>query len=122
MDTTLGALVARIGRGNPEVAAAMIVDSNGRVSASEALAPEIERAAVALIVPLRDFLDRAAAELGCGALHGAVIEGGDASIALADVDGVRTACVIGASGAAAGALRADALWLADELRRAGGSA
>jgi predicted regulator of Ras-like GTPase activity (Roadblock/LC7/MglB family) len=122
MESNLTTLVSRIGRGNPEVTGALVVDGGGRVLASEGAAPEVVRAAVALMVPLRDFLDRTAAELGCGELRGALIEGASASLALADVDGDRTAVVIGASGAAPGALRADSLWLADELRRAGGGA
>ena len=97
--------------------AAFVVDAEGRVNASETATPEVVRAAVAMVVPLRDFLDRAAAELGCGILRATVVEGSEASFAIADVDGNQTAVVIGASGAAPGALRADSLWLADELRR-----
>lgn len=121
MESGLTGLVTLLGRGNPEVTAAMVVDAAGRVQASEAVAPEVARAAVAMVVPLRDFLDRAAADLGCGVLRGTVVEGSEATFALADVDGDRTAIVIGASGAAIGAIRADALWLADELRRGAGA-
>ncbi|WP_437758614.1 hypothetical protein [Sorangium sp. So ce1389] len=113
-------LVSTLARGNPEVTAAMVVDGQGRVQASETLAPEVVRAAVAMVVPLREFLDRAAAELGCGALRGTLVEGTEATFALADVDGDRTAVVVGASGASPGALRADSIWLADELRQRGG--
>jgi hypothetical protein len=51
-------------------------------------------------------------------LRGTLIEGSDATFALADVDGNNTAVLIGARGAPAGSLRAESLWFADELRRA----
>ncbi len=119
MESALASLVERLGRGNPEVTALMVIDAGGRVHASDGVAPEVLRAAVAMMVPLREFLDRAAADLGCGLLRGTVVEGSDATFALADVDGDRTAVVVGASGAAIGSIRADALWLAAELRRGG---
>ncbi len=115
---TLAPLVQQVARGNPEVTGAILVDSGGTVLASEGLGDQLATAAVAMVLPLRDFLDRAAAELGCGALAASVVEGGAASFALADVDGARTAIVLGRSGCSPGALRADALWLADQLRRA----
>jgi predicted regulator of Ras-like GTPase activity (Roadblock/LC7/MglB family) len=120
METSLSSYVTQIGRGNPEVVAALVVDGDGRVRASEAVAQEVVRAAVAIVVPLRDLLDRAAAELGCGALQSTLVEGRDATFAIADVDGHRTAVVVGSSGAAPGALRADSLWLAEEIRRVEG--
>jgi predicted regulator of Ras-like GTPase activity (Roadblock/LC7/MglB family) len=121
MEAGLAGLVALMARGNPEVTAALVVDASGQVQASEAVAPEVARAAVAMVVPLRDFLDRAAADLGCGVLRATVVEGSEATFALADVDGDRTAIVIGASGAAIGSIRADSLWLAEELRSLGGA-
>jgi predicted regulator of Ras-like GTPase activity (Roadblock/LC7/MglB family) len=117
---SLDSLVSQLSRGNPEVTAALVVDGGGRVQASDSASPEVIKAAVAVLVPLRDFLDRAAAELGCGGLRGSLVEGEEASFALADIDGSRTAIVIGAASSAPGPLRADALWLAEALR-AGGS-
>ncbi len=112
------ALFDQVARGNPEVTGALLVDDAGTVLASDGLGPQLAGAAVALVLPLREFLDRAAAELGCGALDCALVEGSAASFAIADVDGARTTIVLGRSGASPGALRADALWLADQLRRA----
>jgi predicted regulator of Ras-like GTPase activity (Roadblock/LC7/MglB family) len=109
-------LVARVSKGNPEVTGALLVDSGGRVVVSDGLGTQLATAAVALVMPLRDFLDRAAAELGCGALSAALIEGDAACFALADVDGDRTAIVLGRPGCSPGALRADALWLAEQVR------
>ncbi len=114
----LAPLVERVARGNPEVTGAILVDAGGTVLASDGLGDQLATVAVALVLPLRDFLDRAAAELGCGALVASVIEGGAASFALADVDGARTAIVLGRSGCSPGALRADSLWLAEQLRLA----
>ena len=111
-------LVQRLSRGNPEVTGALLVDATGAVLASEGLGDQLATAAVALVVPLREFLDRAAAELGCGALTGTVVEGSGSSFALADIDGARTAIVLGRGGCSPGALRADALWLADQARMA----
>jgi predicted regulator of Ras-like GTPase activity (Roadblock/LC7/MglB family) len=116
---SLESLVRQLSQGNPEVTAALVVDGDGRVQASESASPEVVKAAVAVLVPLRDFLDRAAAELGCGALRGSLVEGEEASFALADVDGARTAIVIGAPASAPGPLRADVLWLAEALRAGG---
>ncbi len=96
----------------------MLVEASGAVIASDGLGEQLATAAVALVLPLRDFLDRAAAELGCGALAGSVVEGSAASFALADVDGSRTAIVLGRPGCSPGSLRADALWLAEQLRAA----
>ena len=114
------ALAQTIARGNPDVLGVMVVDGEGRVHASEAVSEEILRAAVAITVPLRELLDRASTELGCGELAATVLEGRDASLAIADVDGFRTVVVIGATGAAPGSLRADSLWAAERLRREGG--
>ncbi len=111
-------LVQRLARGNPEITGALLVDASGTVLASEGLGDQLATAAVALVVPLREFLDRAAAELGCGALAGTIVEGNGSSFALADVDGARTAIVLGRGGCSPGALRADALWLADQARLA----
>jgi predicted regulator of Ras-like GTPase activity (Roadblock/LC7/MglB family) len=94
----------------------LVVDGDGHVEASESTAPELVTSAVAVTVPLRDLLDRAATELGCGELSATLVEGRDASLAIADVDGFRSVVVIGASGAAPGALRADSLWAAECLR------
>src|SRR4051812_35068185 len=105
MKEELEQIVSVIARGNPEVTAAVIVSANGAVQASESATKDMVQAAIAFAVPLRELLDRTAAELGCGGLKGTLVEGSSASFALADVDGDRTAIVIGASGAAAGSLR-----------------
>jgi len=97
------------------VVAALVVDGSGTVAANVGASPELVRAAVAMVVPLRDLLDRAAAELGCGTLKSTLVEGSDASFALADVDGETVAIVVGQSDASPGALRADSLWLATQL-------
>lgn len=110
------ALIQSLARSNPDLVAAMVIDPSGRVRASEAVAPEVARAAVALAVPARDLLDRVCAELGCGALRSVLIEGDLATLAFADVDGATTAVLVGATGAAAGALRADALAFVTGIR------
>lgn len=102
-------------RGNPDVVGAIVVDADGKVRAED-VSPELLQAAVAIAVPLRELLDRASAELGCGEMVTTIVEGRAASLAIADVDGFRTVVVIGVSGAAVGALRADAKWLAQSLR------
>jgi predicted regulator of Ras-like GTPase activity (Roadblock/LC7/MglB family) len=112
MSPTFTDLVTLLTRGNTEIHTALIVDGQGRVFASERLS----RAAVALVVPLREFIDRATAELGCGALRDTLVEGDQGTFALADIDGDRTAVIVGQPGAAAGALRADSLWLAEQVR------
>lgn len=109
-------LAASVARGNPEVTGALLVDAGGQVLACEGLGAQLATAAVALVVPLRDFLDRVAAELGCGALASTVVEGTTAGFAIADVDGDRSAIVLGRPGCSPGSLRADALWLAEQLR------
>jgi predicted regulator of Ras-like GTPase activity (Roadblock/LC7/MglB family) len=109
-------LTQTVARGNPDVLGVLIVDGDGKVHATESTSPEIVRAAVAIAVPLRDLLDRSSAELGCGELSSTVVEGREASFAIADVDGFRSVVVIGATGAAPGSLRADSLWLAARLR------
>ena len=110
-------LAQTLARGNADVLGILVVDGDGRVHASETMSPEIVRSAAAMVVPLRELLDRASSELGCGELSAAVLEGRDASLAIADVDGFQSVVVIGAAGSAPGALRADSLWLADRIRR-----
>ena len=112
-------LARTIARGNPDVLGVLVVDGDGHVDASESTSASLVTSAVAVAVPLREFLDRAASELGCGELQATVVEGRDASLAIADVDGFRSVVVIGANGAAPGALRADSLWVAGCLRREG---
>jgi predicted regulator of Ras-like GTPase activity (Roadblock/LC7/MglB family) len=114
---TLGAYLDRLRTDNPDVSALLLVDSGGQVHGSRGVSNDLIRAAVALAVPLRDLLDRAVAEMGCGVLKATLVEGEDASFALADVDGERTAVVVGASQGSPGARRADAVWLAERLRR-----
>jgi len=110
------ALAQTVTRGNPDVLGVMVVDGEGGVHASESTSPDVMTAAVAMVVPLCELLDRTATELGCGEIACTVVEGRAASIALADVDGFRSVLVVGASGAAPGALRADSMWLAERLR------
>ena len=114
---TVSSLAQTLSRGNPDILGVLVVDADGHVHASETTSPELVRSAVALTVPLRELLDRTASELGCGEMSATVLEGRDASLAIADVDGFRSVVVIGASGAAPGALRADSLWIAESLRR-----
>ncbi|MBK6519696.1 MAG: hypothetical protein IPG04_37565 [Polyangiaceae bacterium] len=112
-------ILKELASNNRDLVAALVVDPTGRVQASESLAPEVARAAVAMAVPARDLLDRVSAELGCGALRAVLLEGDRATLAFADVDGASTAVLVGASGAAPGAIRSDALALASRLSRAG---
>ena len=116
---TAASLARTVVRGNPDVIGLLVVDSTGNVDASESTSAEILSAAVAVTVPLRELLDRAAGELGCGEMRATLVEGSEASLAIADVDGLRCVVVIGATGAAPGALRADSLWVAECLRREG---
>ncbi len=104
---------------NPSIVATLVVDGAGSIRHAEGTSPELARAAIALLTPLRDLLERAAAELGCGALRTAFLEGETASFALADVDGSTSALVVGCAGAKAGALRADALRVAEITNAAG---
>lgn len=117
--SSVTALSQTVARGNPDVLGLLVVDGDGHVHASESTSEDILRAAVAVAVPLRELLDRAAAELGCGEMTATVLEGRAASFAIADVDGYRSVVVIGEAGAAPGALRADSLWVAERLRREG---
>lgn len=110
-------LAQTLARGNPDILGVLVVDADGRVHASETTSPEVVRSAVAVAVPLRELLDRASSELGCGEMSATILEGRDASLAIADVDGFRSVIVIGANGAAPGALRADSLWVAEQMRR-----
>lgn len=110
--------LAEVARGNGEVSGAFVVDDEGLVSAKEGAPDELVAAAVAMVVPLRALLDRATAELGVGQLGVTTIEGDRGVLALADVDGARTVVIIGAHGAAPGALRADASYVAERIRLA----
>lgn len=109
--------LATLQANNPDVAAYVVFDGSGNVEASGSFDEHLEQAAVAMLTPLRDLLDRSGAELGCGEVRTCVLEGTEGSIALADVDGVRAVAVLGARGAAMGSLVADARWLAGELAR-----
>lgn len=105
-------LARELRRNNAEVISAFVVDGAGSIRGADAASPDITAAAVALVVPARELLDRVASELGCGAIRSFFLEGDRASIAFADVDGSSTAIVVGQTSAAPGALRADALSLA----------
>lgn len=115
----IDALVRGLSRANPDVSAAIVVDADGRVHASDSASSELVASAVAFAVPLRELLDRSVAELGGGALMHSLIEGSDGTFALADIDGFRTVVLIGAPGSAPGSLRSDARWLAEQLRASG---
>ncbi len=119
--SSVSSLAQTLARGNPDIVGLLVVDADGRVHASESTSEDLVQAAVAITVPLRELLDRAAAELGCGELTATLVEGRDASLAIADIDGFRTVVVIGATGSAAGGLRADSLWVAERLRKEGSS-
>ena len=114
--TNANRLALMIARGNPDVLAVLVVDGDGKVHATESTSPEVVRTAAAMAVPLRDLLDRTTAELGCGELSSTVVEGRDASFAIADVDGFRSVVVVGSGGASPGSLRADSMWIAARLR------
>jgi predicted regulator of Ras-like GTPase activity (Roadblock/LC7/MglB family) len=116
----LNRIVGQVTRENVEVIAALVVDSEGRVEASDGASADLVQAAIAFALPLRDLLERSSAELGCGLLRGTLVEGDAASFALADVDGGRTAILVGTSGAAPGPLRSDCFWLAEQLRQTAG--
>jgi predicted regulator of Ras-like GTPase activity (Roadblock/LC7/MglB family) len=112
----LDTFLEQIHKGNPDVGALLLIDSTGRVIANRTASSELTRVAVAMAVPLRELLERTTAELGCGELRTTLIEGENASLALADVDGDRSVVVVGVARASLGALRADSLWLVDQLR------
>lgn len=103
---------------NPELTAVFKMDDRGGVQRSAQADEGIVTAATALMTPLREFLDRVTAELGCGELTACVVEGEHASFAIADVDGVDAVVMVGKKGCAIGSLRADALWLAQQERAA----
>lgn len=117
---TVNHLAQMLTRGNPDVAGVLVIDGDGRVHASDATSEDLVKTAIAIVVPLRELVDRASTELGCGEMNVTLVEGRQASIAITDVDGFRSVVVIGANGSASGALRADALWVADHLRKSGG--
>jgi predicted regulator of Ras-like GTPase activity (Roadblock/LC7/MglB family) len=119
--TNTNRLASMVARGNPDILAVLVIDGDGKVHATESASPQVVAAAVAMAIPLRDLLDRATAELGCGELSSTIVEGRDASFAIADVDGFRSVIVVGAGGASPGALRADTLWVAARVRDGGAS-
>ncbi len=47
-DPNLDSIFQTLAQNNPDLVAAMLVDPSGRVSASQSIAPEVTRAAVAL--------------------------------------------------------------------------
>jgi predicted regulator of Ras-like GTPase activity (Roadblock/LC7/MglB family) len=109
-------LTAQIIRGNPDISAVILVDGDGRVHASHAADPRLVQVATAMVVPLREMLDRAAAELGCGSVVDTFVTGEHACFALADVDGSRSVVVVGSATAPPGALRSDARFVAQGVR------
>lgn len=121
MSNTASRLAVMVARGNPDVLAVLVVDGDGKVHATESTAPDLVKTAAAMAIPLRDMLDRTSAELGCGELSATVVEGRDASFAIADIDGFRSVVVVGSGGAAPGALRADSMWIAARLREGAAS-
>ena len=112
----LQSLVRDVVSGNPDVLAAFVFDHRGRVDASSGASEAMIEAAVALCVPLRDMLDRAAASLGCGDMKSTLVLGSKASLGVSDIDGLRAVAVMGAEKAPSGALLQDARWLAERLR------
>lgn len=115
----LSSLVKRLSRANPHAPLAFLVDGKGSLHCPDGMHSAVVRPAVAQVVQLRDVANRLMAELGCGALQSVILDGDGGNLALADVDGARTAVVMGGGGAPPGALRADALWLAQSLRTLG---
>jgi predicted regulator of Ras-like GTPase activity (Roadblock/LC7/MglB family) len=113
---TLSSLVKRICRANPAAPVAFVVDSKGNVHCPDGLHASALRAAMGLALPLRELAERTAADMGCGAFQHMLLSGSAGTLAMADVDGDRTAVVLAPAEAAAGALRADAIWLARSLR------
>jgi predicted regulator of Ras-like GTPase activity (Roadblock/LC7/MglB family) len=73
-------------------------------------------AATALVVPLRDVLERTVAELGGGRLGLAMIEAETGRFCIADVDGNATVVVVAGADTAPGLVRHEALTLAAALR------
>lgn len=120
--SSTGLAVEELRRDNPDLLGALVVDGRGAIRAADATTTGVVEAAVALVVPARELLDRVAAELGCGAIKSFVLEGDRASMAFADIDGSSTAIVIGQNGSAPGALRSDALSLSERVGRRGGMA
>ena len=114
-------LLAQVTAGNSEILGSVVVDGDGTVVATHGIGQQMTSAAVAMVVPMRDFLERAAAELGCGALTVSLIEGSTASMAVADIDGMRSAIVVAKPGCSPGALRADALWVAQQMANQAGA-
>ncbi|MEM9693682.1 MAG: roadblock/LC7 domain-containing protein [Myxococcota bacterium] len=108
-------LLQRIQSNNPFVTAIAVVDQDGSVEAGQMEGSWIA-AATALLVPLRELLDRTGTELGCGPFTSTLFEGGDASLALADVDGASSVLVLGSTHAPGGALLEDARWVASQLQ------
>ena len=48
-------LTQTLALGNPDVVGVLVVDADGKVLASDATSSELVRAAVAMVVPLRDL-------------------------------------------------------------------
>jgi hypothetical protein len=117
MSNSVQTLFATVHADNPDVTAVILVDGAGRASASVGDERRLVAASTALMVPLREMLERCTAELGAGDFASCIIQGSDSSLAVADVDGERTVAVVGAPHAAPGSLLADARWLAAAMRQ-----
>ncbi|MEM9876314.1 MAG: roadblock/LC7 domain-containing protein, partial [Myxococcota bacterium] len=78
--------IQRVRLHNPHVQMVAVMDATGAVDGSDTLDKWVE-AATALVRPFRELAERTSVELGCGGLKTTLIEGQDATLALADVDG-----------------------------------
>jgi predicted regulator of Ras-like GTPase activity (Roadblock/LC7/MglB family) len=115
----LSSLVKRLSRANPHAPLAFLVDNKGTLHCPDGMQTAAVRPAVAQVVKLREVASRLMTELGCGAMQSVLLDGDSGNLALAGVDGERMAVIVGGSAAPPGALRADALWLAQSLRTLG---
>lgn len=116
----LTSLVREVAGGNPGVMGALVFDDEGRVEASAGTDEGMVEAAVAMFVPMREMLERAAASLGCGEMRTTLLQGSKATLAVSDVDGIQAVALMGVEGAAPGPLLQDSAWLARQLREGGG--
>jgi predicted regulator of Ras-like GTPase activity (Roadblock/LC7/MglB family) len=117
MSEWLEPLVREVCAHNGDVLGALVVDASGRAQVPRSVDPTLAAAAIALAPALRDLLERTHGELGLGAFRAAAVEGDRGAFVLVDLDGDRCAIVIGAPEAPIGALRSEALWLAERAAR-----
>jgi predicted regulator of Ras-like GTPase activity (Roadblock/LC7/MglB family) len=100
-----------------EIQGAIVVSQDGTALCTRG-SQGLATAATALVVPLRDVLERAAAELGGGRLVATMIEAETGRFCIADIDGVATVVVVAGADSSPGLVRHEALTLATALRGA----